>query len=144
HNSVKHLVATWAAPTGPSRSQRHLSAMEKRNRAVKHFISEEPAHGSLRRSKLCSRLKPTDNREPPVTHVARTVLPAHGLGNPLRVRERQPNIVIAPRSNSGESLFRYADDREWDAVQFNGTTGNVARAAEGALPVAIVQYGDGC
>ena len=90
--------------------------MEKRYGAVKHFISEEAAHWSLRLRKLCSGFEPADNREPPVTDVVRTVLPAHGIGKTLRVGERQPNIVIAPRSNSGESLFGHADNREWHAI----------------------------
>src|SRR5260370_38460195 len=117
--------------------------MKERNGSVKHCISEEAAPHRLRRSNLCSGFKPTDDREPPVTRVARTVLPAHGIGNPLRVGEREPNIVITARSNSGESLFAYPDNREWDAVQFNRVTDYVAGAAEGALPVAIVHHGDG-
>src|SRR5438309_12015194 len=109
--------------------------MEEQNRAVKHFISEEAAHRSLRLRKLCSGFEPTNDREPPVTHVARTVLPAHGIGNPLRVGERQPNIVIASRSNPGESLFGHANNREWEAIQFNRSADHIASAAERALPV---------
>ncbi len=118
--------------------------MEKRDGAVKHFIAEDAARCRLRLRKLCSGFEPTDNREPPVTHVALTVLPAHGIGNALRVGERQPNIVIAARRNPGESLFGYPDNREWDVVQFNRVADYLARAAEGALPVAIVQHGDRC
>src|SRR5213075_1408975 len=118
--------------------------MEKRYGAVKHFISEEAAHWSLRLRKLCSGFEPADNREPPVTDVVRTVLPAHGISNTLRVGERQPNIVIASRSNPGESLFGHADNRECNVVQFNRSADHIARAAEGALPAAIVQHGYGC
>src|SRR4029077_5028195 len=78
----------------------------------------------------------------PVTHVTLTVFPAHRIGNALRVGERQPNVVIAARSNSGESLFGYAGDREWDAVQLNRAADYVVRASEGALPVTIVQHRD--
>ena len=73
-------------------------------------------------------------------------LPAHGTAgtHACAVGERQPNVVIAARSNPGESLFGYADNREGDIVQFNRAADYVARAAEGALPVAIIQDGDRC
>src|SRR6202140_2830253 len=106
--------------------------MEERNRAVKHFISEEAAHRRLGWRKLGSSFDPSDNREPPVTHVARAVLPAHWIGNTLRVGERQPNIIIAARSNSGESLFSYADNRKWDIVQFDRMADCGTGASEGA------------
>ena len=111
---------------------------------MEHFVAKEATDNRLRLCNLCSGFEPANNREPPITHIARTVLPAHGLSNPLRVGERQPNVVIAARSNSGESLFGCSDNRERDVIQFNGAANYVARAAEGALPVAIVQYGDGC
>src|ERR1700747_1825028 len=107
--------------------------MEKRNRSVKHFISEEPAHRRLRRSKLCSGFQPTDNRQPPGTHVGGTVLPEHEIGNTLRVGERQPDIVITARSTPGESPVGDADNREGNVIQFNGAPYHVARPAEGAL-----------
>src|SRR5438132_1358531 len=139
HRAVKHLVANCRAPGRRSRSYGALAAMEKRNRTVKHFISEQPANRRLRLRERCPWFESADNREPPVTHVARTVSPAQGVGDTLRVGERQPNIVIAPRSNSRKSLFGYADNRKRNVVQFNRMADNVARAAEGDLPVAIVQ-----
>ena len=57
----------------------------------------------------------------------------------MRVGERQPHVVIAAGSNSGESRLGYADNREWDVVQFYGAPDGIARAAEGALPVAVIQ-----
>src|ERR1700693_6349237 len=60
----------------------------------------------------------------------------------LRVGERQPNIVVTAWSDSGESLFSYADNRKWDIVQFDRMADNVAGASEGALPVTIIQHGD--
>src|SRR4029077_19859668 len=106
--------------------------MAEPNGAMNHFVEEEAADRGLRLRKLCCGFEPADNREPPVTHVPRTVLPEDGIANTLRVGERQPNIVIAARSNSGESLLGYADNREGDAVQFNRTADHVASAAEGA------------
>src|SRR5580704_2565204 len=116
--------------------------MEERNGTVKHFVSKQAAHRRLGWSKLCSGFEPTDNREPPVTHVARTVLPARRIGNTLRVGKRKPNIVIAARSDSGESLFTYADNREWHTVQFDRTADYLTRAPKGALPVTIIEHGD--
>src|ERR1700723_52412 len=116
--------------------------MEKRNGAVKHFISEKAAHRCLGRTKLRSGFEPTDNREPPIAHVARAVLPTRGIGDALRVGERQPNIVVAAWSDSGESLFSYSDNRKWDIVQFDRMADYVTGAPEGALPVTIIQHGD--
>jgi hypothetical protein len=90
--------------------------MEEGDGPVKHFIAEEAAHRRLRLRELCSGFEPTDNCEPPVTHIVLTVAPAHGIGDALRVGERQPNIVVATWSNPGESLLGYADDRERDVV----------------------------
>jgi len=141
---VKHLTAVCAATCRSTKSQRHLALMEKRDGSVQHFISEKPAHRRLRLRERCSRFQPADNRQPPVAHVARTVSPEHWIGGALPVGERQPNIVIAPRSNSGESLLGDANNREGNVIQFNRAPYHVARAAKGALPVAIVQHGNRC
>ena len=118
--------------------------MEKRHRTVKHFISEQSANRRLRLRDRCLRFESADDREPPVTHVARAVSPKHRIGNALPIGQRQPNIVITARSNPGESLLDDADNREGNVIQFKCAPYHVARASEGALPVAIIQYCNGC
>src|SRR5580704_7738092 len=118
--------------------------MEQRCGAMQHLVVKEAAHNHLRLRQLCSRLEPADNREPPVTRVALAVSPPKGIGNSLRGGKRQPSIEISTRRNSCESLFSYTDNRESNIVQFDHAADHIARAAEGALPVAVVQHGDRC
>ena len=118
--------------------------MEKRHRTVKHFISEQSANRRLRLRDRCLRFESADDREPPVTHVARAVSPKHRIGNALPIGQRQPNIVITARSNPGESLLDDADNREGNVIQFKRAPYHVARTSEGALPVAIVQHRNRC
>src|SRR5437879_8504571 len=136
--------------TDPSRfstaarwQERVARDMEKRDGSVEHFIAEDAAHRRLRLGDRRSGFEPADNRQTPVTHIARTAFIA-GIANTMCVGDRQPNIVIAARSDSSESLFGYADNRERDIVQFNPMADYVGSGAEGALPVAIVQHSDGC
>jgi len=96
----------------------------------------------LRLLQRCFGFQTSDNGEPPVSDVALTIFPTPGIGNALRVGEWQPDVVVAAGRNAHEALFGYADNREGDVVQFNRAAEDVARAAEGALPVAIVQHGD--
>ena len=108
---------------------------------MQHFVAEQTAHRCLRLSELCFGLQASENRKPPVTNITLAVFPAHGIGNALCVGERQPNVVIAARRDSGESLLSDSNNRERNIIQFNRAADDVARAAEGALPVAVIQNG---
>src|SRR5437667_12317171 len=126
-----------------SRSPGGLTRVEQRYSPMHHLVAKQAAHLRLCLPKHCSGFDASDNREPPSTHISLPVLPTHGTGDPLPVRQRQPNIVIASRGNPGESLLGYANDREGHIVQLKRLPDHLTRTTEGALPIAIVQYRDG-
>ena len=117
--------------------------MELRNSSVQHFVVEEDGEGCLRLRERRADFEAPDDREPPETRVALAILPALGIGDALRGGEREPNVVIAAGSDSGEARLSDAYDGEGDVIEFDGAADDVARAAEGALPVTVIEDGDG-
>jgi hypothetical protein len=92
--------------------------MENRYRAVQHLVAEQAAHNRLC---LCARrswLDPPQDRQPPEGRIRLAVLPPEGTagGDAFTVGKGQPNVVIAARSNSRESLFGYTRNRKCNAV----------------------------
>ena len=61
----------------------------------------------------------------------------------MLVRKRYPHIVIAPRSNSGKPLFGHAHNRERHRIQFDRAPHHLPRTSKRALPVTIIQHGNG-
>src|SRR5580704_1273569 len=124
------------------RTPRSAAAFEDRYRPVKHFISENSADCGLCLGQRHFRFQAANNCQPPENRFILAILPTRRIADSRAIGERNPNVVAASRRDSGEARFGYADDGKRNIVQLDGAADDVARAAECALPVSIIQYGD--
>ena len=122
------------------RSRHRPSRLEHRHRAVQHLVAENSTDGCLRLPQRHFCFRSPDNRQPPKRHVVLPIPPARRIADSRRHSQRQPNVVVASRRDTGESLFSHSHDRHRDAVHLNRPSDRIASAAKRALPVAVIQH----